>query len=279
MGSDRHYGGFIMNEKFIMETVDNLQIESEQLNCKMKKAREDENWGTYKNIVQAYEKILDLLSRYNVKPIKIVNLKDEIINEYNSIRDTDKIIELIKKEYNIYDVTDISPEQEYKVNKLIEGCLLKILDNKLKSYSSKCIYETFVTKHGIDKVQFNLYPDGDFIVKKEYEGINETQSLYKACLTVGLYDYKINIGNITISKLLNKEYNVFVFLSKVVDGYYKKILELKDIAVKEEKLENKPNTFGIGLGNTFIINKHDNYIEVKFKFGIGGIGEHYKIIN
>lgn len=260
-----------MNEKFIMETVDNLQTESEQLNVKMKKAREDENWGTYKNIVQAYEKILDLLSRYNVKPIKVVNLEDEICEEYNKDSpNTNRILCLIKEEYNINENDSLSPEQEYKFSQLLNKCLIKLLDKE--------IYRLFKNdteiKHGKDTIDFLQYNDEGFVVENN-DSITR-QCDYIKVLSINLKESKIDIG-ITFNQLLNNEYNLFIFLKKIIKGYIHAInnltKQLDEAYNSENKVRDNFYLIKIGLGDYFTIKNYDDYMNVKFKFNVGLINK------
>ncbi|MBN3359360.1 peptidoglycan endopeptidase [Clostridium botulinum] len=47
--------------------LNNLEKELYLLNDKIVQAREDENWGTYKNLILSYKEILNLINNFNVK--------------------------------------------------------------------------------------------------------------------------------------------------------------------------------------------------------------------
>lgn len=54
-----------MDENFVMECVENLKNEAKALNEGIRKTRERNDIGTYKNLIQAYERILTLIQRYD----------------------------------------------------------------------------------------------------------------------------------------------------------------------------------------------------------------------
>lgn len=48
------------HDAMLSDVVNNLKGEIEELTFKVKKARENENWGTYKNLILAYKEIIKL---------------------------------------------------------------------------------------------------------------------------------------------------------------------------------------------------------------------------
>jgi hypothetical protein len=77
------------NKQKEFDLLSSLQYEVRQLNTKIKQARESENWGTYKNLIQSLRAVLELMDN-------ISNKKDIPIN-YNfviesKINDTEQLI-------------------------------------------------------------------------------------------------------------------------------------------------------------------------------------------
>ncbi|WP_297419606.1 hypothetical protein [Clostridium sp.] len=269
-----------MEENFTKIVITNLQSEAEQLNIALKKTREDGNWGTYKNIVQAYERILSLLNEYKVKPIEVIKLEDEIFSEYYGDRDTNKIIELIKQEYNIQDVNDLSPEQEYKMLKLLEKSVFKILKNEVnKKYSTlKC---NDIVKYGENEIDFTINPSYDLTASKQ--DFSRIQCFYGKQLNVGFETYKIKLDR-NLSDVLDDNLNIFMFISKIIDAYLNKIDAMKKEALKHiGNLEKNDICFGIGLGNKISIKiSKDNYrlcLEINYKLNIGVLNSKVELIN
>lgn len=53
------------SKSFIEERVNNLKEEAKLLDAKIAKARNENNYGTYKNLINAYSEILKLIDRYD----------------------------------------------------------------------------------------------------------------------------------------------------------------------------------------------------------------------
>lgn len=213
--------------------LDNLEKELYLLNDKIVKARENENWGTYKNLILSYKEILNLISNFNVKA------KDDFQNSKLEISTQ-------------FRIKEIRCNSNYKMDKFKSDCPIIIDDSvagfefiviaTLSDKATNCENELKITRNG-----FRLR-----IVKKAKE-IEENPHMFQFtdCLNFIHYIYKastgLNIGN-SMEDIMTKG----DFIN------HKKDMQLGDIVFFEK--EQEPHHMGIYIGNNnyISINKQQN---------------------
>jgi hypothetical protein len=95
-----------IKERFIMvgiyrkmmdDILGNLKNEIEQLTSKVQKAREDENWGTYRNLIISYKEVIKLYKEI-VDEFASVNVdKTQYINSHLTIKCDDDVTKFINE--------------------------------------------------------------------------------------------------------------------------------------------------------------------------------------
>ena len=266
-----------MNKDFNKDVLENLKSEITELNCKIKKAREEENWGTYKNIILAYTNVLDTINKYDKETKNKKDMIDIIYTKYyenglfNDSVETNELLRLIKEELSIdYDCKchTLSPNHSWEFLNLLSKVILKILENEIKN---PCNFLSGEYKHFElgKEMKFKIYNDNNNFKIESGVKHSRVQKFYNAELELDRKHAKTDVC-IKLEDIIDGKEDIIRFLKSCVLGYVEYIKnEEKEIDDTEVFGHSKNYKVGIAGYPNLKYNADDNILEIDTIIGVG----------
>lgn len=284
MGDDRHHGEINMNKNFNKNVLENLKGEVTELDFKIKKARQEENWGTYKNIIICYSEILQLVDKYEEEIKNEKDIIDLIFNKYydnglfNESINTNELLDLIKKELSInYDCKcqKLSPSHNWEFLNLLSKVTIKILENEIENSIEfrDSDYKHFISS---EEIVFEIH-NKSFKIEDDMNKSSKFQKFYKSELKLVAKHAKTAIF-IKIEDIINGDYDIIEFIKSCISGYVDYIKNEQSKQMLQIELDYNVRSkinFKIGIAGYPVFNykTDENLLEIDTIIGVGGVVE------